>query len=90
MQKEAIFEENKPEESQAKQTLTRYFEPCETVTAQHVLYNEFVKKYGFISKFLMYVLFLTGWGQCTGKDSSGSAGYHMKLRDSILNEEVKA
>lgn len=73
---------NKMNESQqVKKALDKYFEPSKNVTAQDVLYKQFVEQYGaIVSKFQMYICFATGWGNCTGKAENGSAGYHMKVK----------
>lgn len=69
------------EKSLVIQALEKYFEPSETVTAQHELYNQFDKKFGaVVNKYYMYLLFSEGWGNPTGKDSNGNLGYHMKLK----------
>lgn len=69
------------ESEQIKQALDKYFEPNDTVTAQHTLYDQFVEQYGrVVTKFEMYICFGTGWGNCTGKDEKGSAGYHMRVK----------
>lgn len=64
-----------------QEALNMYFEESDTVTAQDVLYTEFVEQYGMlVNKFMMYVLFGTAWGNCTGKAENGSAGYHKKVK----------
>lgn len=64
-----------------QEALNKYFEDSENVTAQHVLYKNFVDQYGMIvNKFMMYVLFDTAWGNCTGKAEDGSAGYHKRVK----------
>lgn len=69
------------EQNKSQEALNKYFEDSDEVTAQHVLYNDFVKSYGQrILKFQMYILFQDGWGNCTGKAKCGSLGYHKKLK----------
>lgn len=71
-------------EKEAAEILNRWFEPSQEVTAQHVLYNDFVSEYGgSLSKFVMYILFQQGWGNPTGKAECGSLGYHKKV---VLNK----
>lgn len=76
-------------EEEAKKTqeaLNKYFEESDTVTAQHVLYNEFNTSYKLgVTKFQMYVLFATGWGDPTGKAEDGSLGYHKKVKAKEAN-----
>lgn len=74
----------KTEQKQSEKALNIYFEASETVTAQHVLYNEFIALYpNMCSKFQMYTLFLQGWGNPTGKDTDGNLGYHKKLKPKV-------
>jgi hypothetical protein len=76
--------------AKAMEALEKYFEPSEKVTAQHVLYNTFVKEYGaLINKFSMYVMFQTAWGSPTGKDEKGDLGYHKKtiIAEVVGNED---
>lgn len=57
------------------------FEESETVTAKHILWNGFVEKTGCqIPKIFGYLVMDELFGQCTGKDSDGYAGYHKKLK----------
>ena len=60
--------------------LSNYFEPSETVTAQHILYENFVKEHGrLITKFQCYLTWHEAWGNPELKDEAGNLGYKMKV-----------
>ncbi len=55
------------------------FNESESVTAKHVLWEDFVKATGCqIPKIFGYLTMDEVFGQCTGKDSQGYAGYHLQ------------
>ena len=73
--------ETKTDEQLSKEALDKYFEDSTTVTAQHVLFNDFKAMYGgMVNKFQLYLLFGNAWGNHTGKDTDGSLGYHKKVK----------
>ena len=56
------------------------FESSETVTAKHILWEDFVSATGCqIPKVFGYIVMDKLWGLCTGKDEKGFAGYHRKF-----------
>lgn len=60
--------------------LAKYFEPAEDVTAQHILYKQFVEEYGqIISKFDCYLSWVKAWGNPYLKDANGDLGFKMKV-----------
>lgn len=56
--------------------LKEYFQKSETVTAKHILAQEYMKIVN-IPKIVLYIIMDEEFGQCDGKDEKGALGYHL-------------
>lgn len=58
--------------------MKEYFQKSETVTAKHILAQEYMKIVN-IPKLILYIIMDEEFGQCDGKDESGALGYHLSF-----------
>lgn len=61
--------------------ITDCFKKSETVTAQHVLFNEYIAyiENRPLPKVIFYIIMQEIFGNCNGKDESGCAGWFLKF-----------
>lgn len=61
--------------------IEQFYEQSDTVTAQHVLYNEFIEetKWKGLPKILFYILLNETFGFPNLKDADNNLGYALKL-----------
>lgn len=69
--------------------ITEVIVKSETVTAQHNLFNDFALYLksnlpnADLPKVIFYILLQEIFGNCTGKDETGAAGYHLKVNQVV-------
>lgn len=62
-------------------SISDFFEKSESVTAKHILAEAYMKYINKpLPKVILYIIMDRIFGQCTGKDEKGFAGYHLKIK----------
>lgn len=61
-------------------SIKEYFQPCEEVTAKHILAESYIKYLDKpLKKVILYIIMDNVFGQAQFKDSKGNLGYKLKI-----------
>lgn len=69
--------------------LSDFFIPSETITAQHILAQQYISHINLcLPKLILYIIMNELFGNPNGKDADGNLGYYLKSKSHEINSST--